>query len=71
MATPYKYRVRCIEAHTKEIPANTLVDHHGNELCAVSASSFTYALGHESGFRTKADRAAFLKANPGKWEALP
>lgn len=70
MATPYKYRVRCTVSHTVDIPADNMVDQRGNVLCAVPARSFSYAAGHESGFRTKAARDAFLKANAGKWEAV-
>lgn len=70
MASPYKHRVRCIEAHNVEIAADKLMDNAGRELVAVPARSFFYPLGHEGGFRTKAARDAFLKANPGKWEAV-
>jgi len=67
----YKYKVRCIEAHTVEIPASTLVDQNGIELCSVPARSFFYPYAHESGFRTAKARADFLKlASPGKWQSV-
>lgn len=67
----YKYRVRCIAAYTQQIPASSLVDTGGNELCSVPAREFFYPAGHESGFRTKKDRDHFLKLNPDNWVALP
>jgi hypothetical protein len=67
----YKYRVRCIEAYTVEIPASVLVDQNGNELCAVPSRSIFYPYAHESGFRTAKARADFLKAAPlGKWQTV-
>lgn len=67
--TSYRHRVRCIEAHSVIIPADKMIDQHGNVLCEVPSREIYYPYGHESGFRTKSARDVFLKANPDKWEA--